>query len=92
MIACRLKQDQGFTSNIFMDPYESYFSHCSRIEEQEIFSEMRKVTQFRTMLVANDLPGYQIVKGIGFYSVVFLRSGGFTLKYAIIKGVEYGGK
>lgn len=85
------KQNQRFTSNMFMDPYESCFSHCSRIEEQEIFSEIRKL-RYLYHACGNDLPGYQILKGIGLYSAVFFRGGGFTLKYAIIKGVEYGGR
>jgi hypothetical protein len=36
------------------------------------------------------MPDYQIVKGLGFYSAAFWRTGGYTLKYAIINGVEYG--
>ncbi len=85
------KVGQLFTSNMFMDPYASCFSRCLSIEEQEIFGETRKV---RNLLQAcgQDLPGYKIVKGIGLYSASFWRTGGYTLKYAIIKGVEYGGR
>jgi hypothetical protein len=84
------KAGQIFTSNVFMDPYAACCSICFSIETEEIFGEIRKVRNLK-QFCGNDMPDYQIVNGIGFYSAVFFRNGGYTLKYAVIKGVEYGG-
>jgi hypothetical protein len=84
------KDGQIFRGNFFIDPYSNYYSVCRNIGVEEVFGEMRKVRSLEHFL-AMDAPRYQIVNGIGFYSVAFWRTGGYTLKYAIIKGVEYGG-
>lgn len=85
------KQGQKFTSNMFYDPYTACYSICFNIETEELFGEIRKVRNLK-QFCGTDLPGYQIVKGIGLYSASFWRTGGYTLKYAIINGVEYGEK
>ncbi len=86
-----VKVGQVFSGNFFSDPYTTYYSICRNNEVEEIFGQMRKVRSLDQFL-AQDAPKYQLVKGIGFYSVVFWRTGGYTLKYAIINGVEYGEK
>lgn len=85
------KQGQRFTSNMFYDPYTACYSIWFNIGTEELFGEIRKVRNLK-QFCGTDLPGYQIVKGIGLYSASFWRTGGYTLKYAIIKGVEYGKK
>lgn len=83
------KAGQKFTSNIFMEPYLACYSICFSIKTDEIFGESRKVRNLK-QACGTDMPDYQIVKGLGFYSAAFWRTGGYTLKYAIINGVEYG--
>lgn len=83
------KVGQGFTSNMFYDPDRICSSLCTYIREEQIFEQTMKVRSLYHAC-ATDLPQYQIVKGLGFYSVNFWRTGGYTLKYAVIKGVEYG--
>ncbi|HSW55408.1 MAG TPA: carboxypeptidase regulatory-like domain-containing protein [Ignavibacteriaceae bacterium] len=83
------KQGQRFTSNMFLD-WDVCSSYCSNIEERNIFGEIRKL-RYLSHDCGQDLPWYQILKGIGLYSYGWPRPpGGYTLKYAIIKGVEYG--
>jgi hypothetical protein len=83
------KQGQRFTSNMFLD-WDVCSSYCSDIEEINIFSEIRKL-RYLSHDCGQDLPWYQILKGIGLYSYGWPRPpGGVTLKYAIINGVEYG--
>lgn len=84
-----VKAGQIFASNIFMDPYMPCYSICFNIETEEIFGELRKVRNLK-QVCGTDMPDYQIVKGLGFYSAAFWRTGGYTLKYAIINGIEYG--
>lgn len=86
-----VKVGQVFTGNFFSDPYSNYYSICRNIEVKEILGQMRTIRSL-DQFFAQDAPRYQLVKGIGFYSVVFWRTGGYTLKYAIIKGIEYGEK
>lgn len=83
------KVGQVFTSNMFYDPDRICSSRCIDIKVDQIFEELMKVRSLYHDC-ATDLPGYQIIKGIGLYSVRFWRTGGYTLKYAIINGVEYG--
>lgn len=85
------KAGQNYRGNFFIDPYtySTYYSICTNIEVEELFGEMRKVRSIDQFLVM-DAPRYQIVKGLGFYSVSFGRTGGYTLKYAVINGIEYG--
>lgn len=82
------KQNQRFTSNMFFD-WGSCSSRCSEIEEINIFGKIRKL-RYLYHDCGQDLPWYQILKGIGLYSYGWPRPPvGVTLKYAIIKGVEY---
>ena len=83
------KVGQVFTSNMFYDPERICCSLCSYITEEQIFKDTMKVRSLYHVC-ATDLPRYQLVKGIGLYSTAFWRTGGYKLKYAIIKGVEYG--
>lgn len=83
------KKGQIFSSNIFYDPYITCVSICWEIETGEIFGEIRSVRKLQ-QFCGTDLPFYHLVKGIGFYSVVFWRAGGYKLKYARIRGEEYG--
>ena len=83
------KVGQKFTSNMFYNPDRICYSRCTYIQEEQLFEETRKVRSLYHAC-ATDLPNYRIVKGIGFYSVSFWRTGGYKLKYAIIKGIEYG--
>ena len=85
------KSGQFFTSNLFYDPERICFSVCGSITDKQIFNDTMKVRS-AYHYCATDLPRYQIVKGLGLYSVSFWRTGGYMLKYAIIKGVEYGEK
>ena len=85
------KVGQVFTSNMFYDPERICCSLCSYITEEQIFEDTMKVRSLYHVC-ATDLPRYQIVKGLGLYSTTFWRTGGYKLKYAIIKGVEYGEK
>jgi hypothetical protein len=82
------KQGQRFTSNMFLE-WGVCTSYCSNIEERNIFGEIRKL-RYLYHDCGQDLPWYQILKGIGLYSFGNPH-GGETLKYAIIRGVEYGG-
>jgi hypothetical protein len=83
------KQGQRFTSNMFLE-WDVCSSYCSDIEEINIFSEIRKL-RYLSHDCGQDLPWYQILKGIGLYSYGWPRPpGGVTLKYAVIKGIEYG--
>lgn len=85
------KQGQRFTSNMFLE-WDVCSSYCSDIEEINIFGEIRKL-RYLSHDCGQDLPWYQILKGIGLYSYGWPRPpGGVTLKYAIINGVEYGEK
>lgn len=83
------KVGQSFSSNMFYLPDRSCYSICNSIGFEEIFGEQRMI---RSLFQAcgTDLPSYQIIKGLGLYSASFWRTGGYKLKYAIIKGVEYG--
>jgi hypothetical protein len=83
------KAGQRFTSNMFYDPERICFSVCGSITDKQIFQDTMKVRS-AYHYCATDLPSYQIIKGLGLYSVSFWRTGGYTLKYAIINGVEYG--
>jgi hypothetical protein len=85
------KTGQEFSSNMFFHPDVSCYSICSSIKVEEIFGEPRSIRSL-SHACATDLPSYQIIKGLGLYSASFWRAGGYTLKYAIIKGVEYGTK
>lgn len=85
------KQGQRFTSNMFLE-WGVCTSYCSKIEEANIFGEIRKL-RYLSHDCGQDLPFYQILKGIGLYSYGWPRPpSGVTLKYAIINGVEYGGR
>jgi hypothetical protein len=80
------KAGQTFTNSMLMD-WEG-ISYCQSIETEEIFGEARSV---RTLsYLGHHLPLYKIVKGIGLYSFGFVLDENI-LKYAIIKGVEFGG-
>jgi hypothetical protein len=82
------KQNQRFTSNMFFD-WGTCSSRCSEIEEINIFGEIRRL-RYMYHDCGQDLPWYQILKGIGLYSYGWPRPPvGVTLKYAVIKGVEY---
>ena len=83
------KQGQRFSSNMFID-WDVCSSYCSDIEEINIFRGIRKL-RYLSHDCGQDLPWYQILKGIGLYSYGWPRPpSGVTLKYAIINGVEYG--
>lgn len=83
------KQGERFTSNMFLE-WGVCTSFCTNIEETNIFGEIRKL-RYMSHDCGQDLPWYQILKEIGLYSYGWPRPpSGVTLRYAIIKGVEYG--
>jgi hypothetical protein len=83
------KAGQEFSSNMFFHPDVRCYSICNSIKVEEIFGEPKMIRSL-SHACATDLPSYQIIKGLGLYSASFWRAGGYKLKYAIIKGVEYG--
>jgi hypothetical protein len=85
------KEGQEFSSNMFFHPDVCCYSICSSIEDEEIFGEQMMIRSLYHAC-ATDLPSYQIIKGLGLYSASFWRTGGYKLKYAVIKGVKYGGR
>lgn len=85
------KANQNFSSNMFYEPYKICFSYCTDIEEKEVFGKLRKIRLLKQSC-GTDLPEYHIVEGIGLYKTFFWRTGGYTLKYARIRGIEYGEK
>ena len=79
------KVGQTFKNSMLMD--WDGISYCWSIENEDIFGELRSVRSLSYL--GHEVPSYKIVKGIGLYS--FGRfSDENILKYAIIKGVEYG--
>ncbi len=89
------KPGQSFTSNMFVFPnpmtqgYRICNSICFNIESEYLFGKNFEV-KFLQHFCATDQPQYHMAKGLGITYISYWMSPTYTLKYARIRGVEYG--
>lgn len=89
------KSGQSFTSNMFVYPsvmtqgFRICNSFCFGIETKYLFGRYCDIKNL-WHLCATDQPQYIMAKGIGIIYIAYWRAPTYSLKYARIRGVEYG--
>jgi hypothetical protein len=89
------KPGQSFTSNMFVFPnpmtqgFRICNSYCFEVSSRTLFGKIFEV-KFLQHFCATDQPQYHMAKGIGITYISYWRSPTIPLKYARIRGLEYG--
>jgi len=91
------KPSQSFTSNMYVYPGTTTLgnkickSYCFGVRAEMLW-EMLWEVKYLKHNCGTDQPEYHMAKGLGITSIYIWRTGSAFLKYAIIKGIEYGEK
>lgn len=85
------KPGQVFTNNMFDHPTVIRYSILATIKEENVLEHLTNIRSVHRD-IGLPYPYYETAFGIGLNIVSFHRSGSIILKYAKIRGIEYGEK